>query len=91
MGLPLGPFTGHTHSVTSVGFSPDGQRIVSGSHDRTIRAWNATTGDVWSIEGQGQNLDAGTLPLEDHRPVQAEGTMGPWMSKSDGLFPFPPF
>ncbi|KAE9383358.1 WD40 repeat-like protein, partial [Gymnopus androsaceus JB14] len=28
----------------SVAFSPDGTRIVSGSHDHTIRIWDATTG-----------------------------------------------
>jgi WD40 repeat protein len=37
-----GPFTGHTRSVNSVAFSPDGQYIVSGSDDRTIRLSNFT-------------------------------------------------
>jgi WD40 repeat protein len=41
-----GPFTGHTGSVWSVAFSPDGQHIVSGSQDRTIRVWNAMTGET---------------------------------------------
>jgi WD40 repeat protein len=31
-----GPFQGHTSYVTSVAFSPDGTRIVSGSNDHTI-------------------------------------------------------
>ena len=39
-----GPFTGRTDLVSSVAFSPDGQRIVSGLHDRIIRVWNTTTG-----------------------------------------------
>ena len=36
---------GHTSSVRSVAFSQDGRYIVSGSGDRTIRVWNAQTGD----------------------------------------------
>ncbi|KAE9392800.1 WD40 repeat-like protein [Gymnopus androsaceus JB14] len=31
--------------VTSVGFSSDGKRVVSGSYDKTIRIWNAETGE----------------------------------------------
>ncbi|KIJ23160.1 hypothetical protein M422DRAFT_196267, partial [Sphaerobolus stellatus SS14] len=40
------PLTGHTRAVSSVAFSPDGQRIVSGSSDRTIRIWDAQTGTL---------------------------------------------
>ena len=30
----------HSHYVTSVAFSPDGTKIVSGSSDKTIKVWN---------------------------------------------------
>ena len=36
-------FHGHTDAVNCVAFSPDGERIVSGSNDRTLRMWDART------------------------------------------------
>jgi WD40 repeat protein len=35
---------GHKGTVNSVAFSPNGQLIVSGSRDKTVRVWDATTG-----------------------------------------------
>ena len=35
---------GHSDSVTSVSFSRDGKRVVSGSFDETVRIWDAETG-----------------------------------------------
>jgi WD40 repeat protein len=36
--------TGHQRWVSSVAFSPDGQRIVSGGGDGSIRLWETATG-----------------------------------------------
>jgi WD40 repeat protein len=36
--------TGHTAGVNSVAFSPDGQHIVSGSRDKTLKIWDANNG-----------------------------------------------
>jgi WD40 repeat protein len=43
--MVAGPFRGHKDWVTSVGFSPDGKYVISGSGDKTIRVWDSGTGE----------------------------------------------
>ena len=43
-GEPVCTLTGHSDTVASVAYSPDGKHIVSGSWDRTVKVWNAATG-----------------------------------------------
>jgi WD40 repeat protein len=39
-GKPIGePLKGHEDFVRSAAFSPDGQRIVTASYDKTARVW----------------------------------------------------
>lgn len=40
---------GHSGSVNTVVFSPDGEKIASGSFDRMVKIWNATTGELQRI------------------------------------------
>lgn len=49
LGSVMYTYQGHTDRVTSVGWSPDGGRIVSGSLDKTVQVWGATTGSHATI------------------------------------------
>eukprot|EP00730_Choanoeca_flexa_P008855 TRINITY_DN12550_c0_g3_i3.p1 TRINITY_DN12550_c0_g3~~TRINITY_DN12550_c0_g3_i3.p1 ORF type:complete len:1011 (+),score=280.44 TRINITY_DN12550_c0_g3_i3:330-3362(+) len=43
---------GHSESVTSVCYSPDGKTIVSGSEDWTVRVWDAASGsELHTLQG----------------------------------------
>ena len=51
--LATDPFEGHTDQITSIAFSPDGKRVVSGSDDGTFRVWNVESEDhaTYPFEG----------------------------------------
>ncbi|MEE1097327.1 MAG: hypothetical protein U0K83_03255, partial [Bacteroidales bacterium] len=43
---------GHSKYVRYVAYSPDGTKIISGSADKTIKIWNANTGEcLKTLEG----------------------------------------
>ena len=43
---------GHSKYVLSVAYSPDGTKIISCSRDKTIKTWDANTGDcLITLEG----------------------------------------
>ena len=81
-------------SITSVAFSPNGQHIVSGSYNKTIHVWNATTGEtvagpfaghtdsVWSVafSPNGQHIISGSSDNSVHvwNAITGETVVGPF-------------
>ena len=42
-------FSGHSGSITSLCFTPDGATLVSSSADKTVRLWNVSDGTCWKV------------------------------------------
>lgn len=61
-------FEGHSGGISCVQF--DGHRIVSGSHDKTIKVWNVKTNSPWSVMTlAGHSGEVRCLHLEGNRLV----------------------
>jgi tetratricopeptide (TPR) repeat protein len=74
LALAVNTLKGHEGWVNSVGFSPDGKKLASGSGDQTIKIWDVTTGkvlntlkghegSVWSVgfSPDGKQLASGSV------------------------------
>src|ERR1019366_3686608 len=56
--LALKTLRGHLDAVTSVAFSADGQRILTGSNDKTAKVWDAASGkDLVALKGHGGGVE----------------------------------
>jgi predicted NACHT family NTPase len=51
--------TGHTRTIDSVAFSPDGRTLASGSWDQTIKLWEITSGrELRTLTGHTNAVDS---------------------------------
>jgi WD40 repeat protein len=57
-GSELHRLIGHSSTVVSVAFTPDGSRLATVGRDGTARLWDAETGErLLSLEGEGEGLN----------------------------------
>ena len=53
-------------------FSPDGRRIVSGSHDKTVKVWDTATGqETMTLKGHAAGVSSAAFSPDGRRIVSA--------------------
>ena len=63
---------GHGDSVSSVAFSHDSQRVASASRDRTVKIWDASTGEcLQTLQGHGDSVSSVAFSHDSQRVASA--------------------
>jgi WD40 repeat protein len=79
---------GHSNRVTSVAFSGDGGRIVSGSRDRSVQVWDASTGKTLKVlEGHTDGITSVAFSSDGRRIVSGskDNSMRVWDSSTSEM------
>jgi WD40 repeat protein/serine/threonine protein kinase len=68
--LALKTFRGHLAIVSTVAFSPDGQRILTGSADQTAKVWEAASGkELFTLMGHSAGITSAAFSRDGQRIV----------------------
>ncbi|MCA8961118.1 MAG: protein kinase [Planctomycetes bacterium] len=58
VGRPIGRLEGHDDRVTDLAFSPDGERVLTGSVDQTARLWSLTGELLATLDRHGSGVQS---------------------------------
>jgi len=68
---------GHTATVQSVAFSPDGKRMVTGSGDRLAKVWDSATGqELLTLQGHAGQVMSVAFSPNGQRIITSGGPWG---------------
>ncbi|MBX0331371.1 hypothetical protein K2Z83_27340 [Oscillochloris sp. ZM17-4] len=81
------PLSGHTDTVTSAVFSPDGRRILTASYDNTARLWGAAGQPLATLSGHTGTVTSAVFSPDGRRILTAsdDGTARQYLVRSDDL------
>jgi len=69
-------FRGHTGGVSSVAFSPDGSRIVSGSSGAAVKVWDVSSGEeILTLGGHSDSVHSVAFSPDGSRSVSGGGDL----------------
>ena len=80
-GMMGGGMMGGMVEISSVAFSPDGQQIISGNQDGTVKVWNAVTGqEMLRLKGHAGDVESVAFSPDGQRIISGgqDGTVKVW-------------
>jgi WD40 repeat protein len=81
--LALKTLRGHLRVVSSVAFSPDGQRIVTGSYDQTAKVWEVASGrELLTLKGHRRRIFSVAFSPDGQRIITGSDTAKVWEAAS---------
>jgi WD40 repeat protein len=84
-GALLHDFKAHVEAILDIAFTPDGRRLVSASHDKTVKIWDAADGgEVLTFRGHLGRVHALAVSPDGGRIASAggDGTVKVWDAAS---------